>query len=92
MQGAPENIFLIWVGCRLEYGRQNFVTLGEENRRIRCPGFPTPGPGDDMSSAIQPDGKPKPHDSVANPSGNDSIPDLVEARRISRRNFLKTSR
>ncbi|MEW6415650.1 MAG: hypothetical protein AB1482_10405 [Pseudomonadota bacterium] len=45
-----------------------------------------------MSSAIQPDGKPKPHDSVANPSGNDSIPDLVEARRISRRNFLKTSR
>lgn len=45
-----------------------------------------------MSSAIQPDGKPKPHDSVANPSGNDSILDLVEARRISRRNFLKTSR
>lgn len=44
-----------------------------------------------MSSTLHPDGKLNPHDSIANPSGNDSILDLIEARQLSRRSFLKTS-
>ncbi|MFN3545742.1 MAG: PhoX family protein [Thiobacillus sp.] len=44
-----------------------------------------------MSSTLHPDGKLNPHDSIANSSGNDSILDLIEARQMSRRNFLKGS-
>ena len=44
-----------------------------------------------MSSKLHPDGKLNPSDSVTNTSGNDSILDLIEARQISRRNFLRGS-
>jgi secreted PhoX family phosphatase len=44
-----------------------------------------------MSSALHPDGKLNPHDSVANPSQNPSILDLIEQRKLSRRGFLKGS-
>jgi secreted PhoX family phosphatase len=44
-----------------------------------------------VSSKLHPDGKRNPHDTVANASGNESILDLIEQRRISRRGFLKTS-
>jgi hypothetical protein len=44
-----------------------------------------------MSSALHPDGKLNPHDSVANTSENPSILDLIEQRQMNRRGFLKTS-
>lgn len=44
-----------------------------------------------MSSKLHPDGKLNPSDSVTNSSGNDTIIDLIEARMVSRRAFLKTS-
>jgi hypothetical protein len=44
-----------------------------------------------VSSKLHPDGTWNPHDTVANPSGNASILDLIEQRRLSRRGFLKTS-
>ncbi len=44
-----------------------------------------------MSSKLHPDGKLNPSDSVTNTSGNDTIIDLIEARMVSRRAFLKTS-
>jgi uncharacterized protein len=47
--------------------------------------------GGKMSSKLHPDGKLNPSDSVTNSSGNDSILDLIEARQISRRNFLRGS-
>ncbi|TNF57672.1 MAG: DUF839 domain-containing protein, partial [Burkholderiales bacterium] len=44
-----------------------------------------------MSSSLHPDGKLNPSDSVTNPSGNASILDVIEARQMSRRAFLKNS-
>lgn len=44
-----------------------------------------------MSSALHPDGKLNPHDSVTNPSTQDDINSLIEARLQARRNFIKGS-
>lgn len=44
-----------------------------------------------MSSTLHPDGKLNPSNSVANTSNNDSILDLIEAQKVSRRDFLKSS-
>lgn len=44
-----------------------------------------------MSSALHPDGKLNPHDSMANTSETPSILELIEQRQLSRRGFLKTS-
>jgi uncharacterized protein len=44
-----------------------------------------------MSSALHPDGKLKPSDSVCNTSHNDSISELIEKRMLARRTFLKGS-
>ena len=44
-----------------------------------------------MSSTRHPDSKLNPSQHVSNDSGNESILDLVEQRRVSRRGFLKTS-
>ena len=44
-----------------------------------------------MSSALHPDGKLKPHDSVSNPSTKDNIHSLIEARMLTRRSFIKGS-
>lgn len=48
--------------------------------------------GDDrLSSALHPDGKLNPSDSICNTSHNDSIGELIEQRVLARRNFLKGS-
>jgi hypothetical protein len=44
-----------------------------------------------MSSALHPDGKLKPHDSVSNPSTQEDIHSLIEARMLTRRSFIKGS-
>lgn len=44
-----------------------------------------------MSSALHPDGKLNPSDTVANTSNNDTIGDLIEQRLQGRRTFLKGS-
>jgi secreted PhoX family phosphatase len=44
-----------------------------------------------MSSALHPDGKANPHDTVTNVSRNESIHEVIEQRRLSRRSFLKSS-
>jgi secreted PhoX family phosphatase len=44
-----------------------------------------------MSSALHPDGKLNPSDSVCNTSHNDSIGELIEQRMLARRTFLKGS-
>ncbi|MDP2247496.1 MAG: PhoX family phosphatase, partial [Nitrosomonadales bacterium] len=44
-----------------------------------------------MSSALHPDGKLNPSDSVCNSSFNDSIGELIERRLLTRRTFLKRS-
>ena len=44
-----------------------------------------------MSSALHPDGKANPSQASSNTSGNVSIHELIEARKISRRDFLKGS-
>ena len=44
-----------------------------------------------MSSALHPDGKANPRLTSSNESGNSSIQDLIDTRRLSRRTFLRSS-
>lgn len=44
-----------------------------------------------MSSALHPDGKANPSHASSNPSGNPTLDDLIDARKMSRRTFLQGS-
>jgi uncharacterized protein len=44
-----------------------------------------------MSSALHPDGKLNPHNSLSNPSTQEDINSLIEARMLTRRSFIKGS-
>lgn len=44
-----------------------------------------------MSSKLHPDGKLNPSDVITNDSGNSSILEIIEQRKLTRRNFLKSS-